>query len=1030
MIVLHLAMYDGSWFLWGEILHNDESDSAKRGRPKTKITKTEILPGDVGPVPLKEALLSVGIETGSKKSRNLTAWLPSSASGPIGSRHINTGNFAIKEEPVLRPWRVTVLPLSPKEVIYFLSACIGKEFLDLGVMLGSDVIFWTKVIQFAAALTVRERFLPGVREEKGIYYAHWEPFLADDELKSLKQLAQAMPAVCQALHEDSEAPPVAGSFALLSQATSLMVDAIVREGANQKYPEASKGGGKAPDFDSIHDQWLYALQSPNGEMKDSPEVLARFITTVAEWKKKAFFLATAPFRFCFRLEEPKEDKDEWVVSYLLQSVDDPSLLIPVKEAWQADKKMTKLFKGKKISLHEFILTALGQGAAICPRIEESLKTALPTGYTLDTAGAYEFLRERAPVLQQAGFTVILPAWWSRKGERSRLRAYARVETPKYPGGGHLSLDSIVSFSWEVVLGEETLSHKELENLVKMKVPLVKMRGQWVEVNAQEIQTLLNQWHKKEGSVRTRDIVRMALGAGDTLGNIPFEGVRASGWIADLLEQLQGAAPWAELPAPQGLQGHLRPYQSKGYSWLGFMTRLGLGTCLADDMGLGKSIQTLALIQHVREQGEKRPVLIICPTSVLGNWQKEVQRFTPDLSFMVHHGNEREKEKSSFIQEVRERSIVISSYSLLHRDFELFREITWAGVVLDEAQNIKNSQTKQAQAARSLQSDWKVALTGTPVENNVGDLWSLMEFINPGFLGNQAKFKRDFYIPIQVNRNEAVAEKLKRITGPFILRRLKSDKAIINDLPEKMEIKTYCTLTKEQASLYAAVVREVELALEESEGMERKGLILATLAKLKQVCNHPAQFLKDRSSIAGRSGKLARLTEMCEEILAVGDRALIFTQFAEMGEILRKYLTETFGPRVLFLHGGVPKKERDRMVDLFQREEGPPLFILSLKAGGTGINLTKANHVIHFDRWWNPAVENQATDRAFRIGQTKNVQVYKFICAGTLEERIDEMIERKKEVAGQVVKTGEEWLTELSTAELKEIMALGREAIGE
>ncbi|RPJ35003.1 MAG: DEAD/DEAH box helicase, partial [Deltaproteobacteria bacterium] len=371
------------------------------------------------------------------------------------------------------------------------------------------------------------------------------------------------------------------------------------------------------------------------------------------------------------------------------------------------------------------------------------------------------------------------------------------------------------------------------------------------------------------------------------------------------------------------------------------------------------------------------------------------------------------------------------YALLHRDFETFKDVSWSGVVLDEAQNIKNPETKQAKAARAISAGYRLALTGTPVENNVGDLWSILEFLNPGFLGTQTEFKKKFFVPIQTGSDPEAMGRLKRLTQPFILRRLKTDRAIITDLPEKMEMKVFCTLTKEQASLYEAVVKEALRSVDKSEGIKRKGVILATLSKLKQVCNHPAQFLKDNSPIPDRSGKLARLTEMAEEIIAVGDRALVFSQFSEMGEILKRHLQEVFGKEVLFLHGGIPKAKRDLMIEHFQTgEDGPSVFVLSLKAGGTGLNLTRASHVFHFDRWWNPAVENQATDRVFRIGQTKNVQVHKFICAGTLEEKIDEMIERKKEIAEKVIGTGEGWLTELSTAELKDLFALRKEAIGE
>ena len=482
-------------------------------------------------------------------------------------------------------------------------------------------------------------------------------------------------------------------------------------------------------------------------------------------------------------------------------------------------------------------------------------------------------------------------------------------------------------------------------------------------------------------------------------------------------------------SPSHFHGILRPYQVRGYSWLNFLKQWGLGACLADDMGLGKTVQTLALIARERQAGHPEPVLLVCPTSVVGNWQKEAARFTPDLPVLVHHGVTRSRGKV-LAKQVKKYAMVISSYALLHRDFELLKEIPWSGVILDEAQNIKNPETKQARAARALPAGYRLALTGTPVENNVGDLWSIMEFLNPGFLGSQTAFKRSFFIPIQANRDPEAAQRLQRLTGPFILRRLKTDPKVIADLPEKNEMKVFCNLTKEQASLYAAVVEEAARALEGADGIQRKGVILGVLSKLKQVCNHPAQFLADNSPVPGRSGKLARLTEMVEELLQVKDRALIFTQFAEMGKILQRHLQETFGREVLFLHGGTPKKQRDDLVERFQADGSRlPLFILSLKAGGTGLNLTGANHVFHFDRWWNPAVENQATDRAYRIGQTRDVQVHKFLCLGTLEEKIDEMIERKKAVAEQVVGTGEGWLTELSTAELKDLMALRREALG-
>jgi SNF2 family DNA or RNA helicase len=459
--------------------------------------------------------------------------------------------------------------------------------------------------------------------------------------------------------------------------------------------------------------------------------------------------------------------------------------------------------------------------------------------------------------------------------------------------------------------------------------------------------------------------------------------------------------------------------------------------VANNILCHNTIQLIALLLHEREnkkaEGDtpaQQPTLLICPMSIVGNWHREIQRFAPSLSVMVHHGAERLSDQA-FIDEALRHDVVITTYALALRDKEHLAAIDWENVVVDEAQNIKNESAKQTQAIKKLSARHRIALTGTPVENRLSELWSIMEFLNPGYLGSGADFRKNFAIPIERYHSAESAETLKKLIQPFVLRRLKTDKSIIRDLPDKMEMKVFCNLTQEQASLYEAVVKEMMEKIEEAEGMERRGLVLAALMRLKQVCNHPAHFMNDGSALPRRSGKLARLEEMLEEALAAGDKALIFTQFAEMGALLRQYLQETLECETLFLHGGTPKKQRDMMVERFQQERrGAPLFILSLKAGGVGLNLTAANHVFHFDRWWNPAVEDQATDRAFRIGQTRNVQVHKFICVGTLEERIDLMIEQKKGLAESIVGSGENWLTEMSTEQLRELFTLSREAVGE
>lgn len=528
-----------------------------------------------------------------------------------------------------------------------------------------------------------------------------------------------------------------------------------------------------------------------------------------------------------------------------------------------------------------------------------------------------------------------------------------------------------------------------------------------------------------------DAMRLGLAADDSPMGLPVVGIETEGWLSGVLGTMDAGARLDPVEPPRSFHGRLRPYQMRGLSWLAFLDRVGLGACLADDMGLGKTIQMLALLLHERARRPRPgPTLIVCPMSVVGNWQREVERFAPGLRVMVHHGTERLSGRA-FARNASRHDVVISTYALVHRDRESLAATRWHRIALDEAQNIKNSAAKQAQAVRSLQANRRVALTGTPVENRLSELWSIMEFLNPGYLGSASAFRRSFAVPIERYRDPDRAERLRRLVGPFVLRRLKTDRAIIADLPEKLEMRVLCNLTREQASLYEAVVRDMVRAIRDTEGIQRKGLVLATLTRLKQVCNHPAQFLRDGSALAGRSGKLARIEEMLDELIAAGHRALVFTQFAEMGEMLKRHLQERLGHEVLFLHGGTSKPARDAMVARFQSDGGaPPVFILSLKAGGFGLNLTAASHVFHFDRWWNPAVENQATDRAFRIGQRKNVQVHKYVCVGTLEERIDLMLEQKKGLADRVIGTGEGWITELSTEELKDLFALSKDAVAE
>ncbi len=967
---------------------------------------------------ITDALENMGIKTPRGEPAVSGVWLPSTATMPVPSSPL-LSDARCKKATLVTEWPVDTVALRPSAALDFLCMAAGKEVLRPGVVAGVDLIYWTEGMRFAGTLAARQQFLPDLVREDGRFCARWRAAYVGRDDDRLRAMIAALPHAARAL------TPQIAAETLVTAFVDTFVDELVRTSSR---PLQRFGPG-------LHDRWIEALHTPKARVTGGEAELEGFEAQLREWSRPVSLSGAAPYRLCFRLEEPKtDDTPIWQVHYLLQSRRDPSLLIPAETVWKAKESKPPIwaqagFNQTGFKPREHLLFSLGQASAISPRVEESLRSAAPSGYEVDTDGAFEFLNTKAAALEEAGFGVMLPAWWSRKGTKARVSAGAHVKSPFKTGGG-ISLDALLQFEWQVSIGGEQVSLRELRALAALKAPLVKFRGQWVQMSAQEIQAALDFWKKGDGPVTAREVVRIALGAARPPGSVEFAGVSAEGWIGDLIQRLEGHTPFEEAPVPAGLKATLRPYQIRGYSWLAFVREWGLGACLADDMGLGKTIQTLSLIQRDRSLGARRPVLLLCPTSVVGNWQKEAARFTPELSVMVHHGIGRSK-GDLFVKQASEHAMVVSSYALLHRDFEHLKEVPWAGVVLDEAQNIKNPETKQAAAARALSADYRIALTGTPVENNVGDLWSVMEFLNPGLLGSRAEFKRNFFLPIQSGHDPDAAVRLKRVTGPFILRRLKTDRSIIDDLPEKQEMKVFCTLTKEQASLYAAVVKDSMDAIKAAEGMKRKGVVLATISRLKQVCNHPAQLLRDNSALEGRSGKLTRLTEMVEEAMSVGDRVLIFSQFAEMGFMLQRHLQETFGREALFLHGGVPKKQRDEMVERFQDEaDGPPLFVLSLKAGGTGLNLTRANHVFHFDRWWNPAVENQATDRAFRIGQTRNVQVHKFVCAGTFEEKIDEIIEHKKEIAANVVGTGEGWLTELSTSQLKDLFALQKSAVAE
>lgn len=1035
MIILHAGIDNGHFLLWGET--PADVPPPRPGRKADAPTPPQPYPFDAGAIRLAMALTEVmpGVPLPGGTGVPPALWVPTNKGRPVPSSGL-VADVPVTGEVKVEPWLITALPLTFTVALDLLCLCPGRDTLAQGILIGPTLAYWARVLRFCGALLAREQLVPGLRRTNGHWRAVWQPVIAGADGQRLAKLVKSMPGGCRALTKNHATPPDRPPAELIREFLDRFTDILVRLALHGPASPQSRGGRiHVPSFTTIHDQWLYALNlSQDGVVHGEEAELTTLAEQVRAWQRPIVVGSETAFGLCFRLEEPPPDASEkspWRVRYLLQARDDPSLFIPVREAWKEKSRVANVFKAKSFNPREYLLTTLGQSASLSPQIERSLKAAEPGEFQCDAQGAYGFLTETAWMLEQAGFAVILPAWWTKKGGKQRLSVQADVKSPPLQAGGGLSLDKIIGFDWKVAIGDDQLSLKELQELARLKSPLVKLRGQWVQVHAEELKTAIALMEKRaSGEATLKEVVHMALGAGEGPGGLPFGGVKATGWVADFLAQLEGKASFAELEPDAGFQGTLRPYQVRGFSWLSFLKQWGMGACLADDMGLGKTIQTLVLLQR-DWKAEKRPSLLVCPTSVVANWKKEAERFTPDLPVLIHHGGQRTR-SAAFAKQVEQYALILTSYSLLHRDRELFEKVKWGSVILDEAQNVKNPQTKQSQAARAIKGDFRIALTGTPVENHVGDLWSILEFLNPGWLGTLADFRKRFFIPIQAEQDADAATRLKRLTAPFILRRLKTDKSIIADLPDKLEMKVFCQLTREQATLYQSVVDDLNQSLESAEGIQRKGIVLATLTKLKQVCNHPAHFLGDNSAIPDRSGKLARLTEMLEEVLEAGEKALVFSQFTEMGEILKRHLQDTFGKEVLFLHGGVPREQRVRMVDRFQSPEAtsPRVFLLSLKAGGTGLNLTEAQHVFHFDRWWNPAVENQATDRAFRIGQTKNVQVHKFVCVGTVEEKIDEMIEKKQAVAARVVGTKEDWLTELSNDQLRDLFNLRQEAIGD
>lgn len=762
--------------------------------------------------------------------------------------------------------------------------------------------------------------------------------------------------------------------------------------------------------------------------------------TLTEWLKKKAPSWHQVGRVCFHLAENPNDLE---CPFAFMATYAPSIaksgrvqFIPLGNAlekYAGAKNKTKLIQ---------LLEPVHQASKQIPFVSHLVDTGdIYHPLAWSPQEAYAFLKS-IPDLEENGLLTRVPNWW-----RTRTRAQASVsigETSK----SFVGINSLLSFKVDIALGNRKLSQEEIDALLASQDGLINFNGQWIEIDKEKLQQALDHWervqrHARNGSITFAQGMRLLAGVSQSAdSNQPLEtdsevirdwtAFNSGNQLTEILTQLRNPQNQSSQQGHPLLKGKLRPYQQDGLAWLKLLSQLQLGACLADDMGLGKTIQTIALLLDLKDSIHTssltpHPSLLVLPASLLANWKNEFQTFAPSLRLQFIHSSETSKSELEALakdpeSQLAQTDVVLTTYGMLLRQ-DWILNTPWNLVILDEAQAIKNPNTRQTRAVKSLKGQSRIALTGTPIENRLSDLWSLFDFINPGLLGNLPTFLE--YSKPSNNGNESNPfAPLRKLVSPYILRRLKTDKSVISDLPEKTEVNAYNSLSREQAALYQKTVRELAAKLQITEDLERSGLVLTTLIRLKQICNHPSQATGGNEYKPTVSGKFERLRELCEEIASRQEKVLVFTQFKEIIDPIADHLTEIFGQPGLTLHGGTPVAQRQQLVDTFQKEDGPPFFVLSLKAGGSGLTLTAASHVIHFDRWWNPAVENQATDRAFRIGQKRNVLVHKFITHGTIEEKVDQLIADKRSLSDNLLEPNSEpSLNDLTNEELLNLISL-------
>ena len=1081
MLVLHANWHRHQLHVWGESVDAFRSGAVVPEPVQDQIPKH---PFAASIADVKHAAEAAGLSMEGAVESMIPLVLPFEQQRPSPSdRLVADLGLALDAERDLRleACEIATLALPADRVLGALLAYESKRG-EQDHEAGHELRFWCAAARFALELLEDQRVVPSVQQDRsGRMEARWRPWLSDaGTAEKAATLLAAMPPLCRAVADSNEAD----GWAVLEDFLGACVDSFVRGVMVQEsYIDAIEDRDPAID---AHVAWLKGLLDQTPDVPQATTGDVSLVRGVRQWlgmledigegrAMRLLLELIEPPPALYAAQEGEEDRHAWRLVFHLATTDDPPTIIDAETVWKQAAGKGGAKSGAERTA-EMLLSELARASRIWPKLEDALEEAAPIGLDLDTAEAYAFLREIRPVIEESGVRCLVPDWWSQASTRVGARLLIEGEGMEGDGfappkgearSGGFGLHSVVNYAWQIALGDQPLSIEAFEALAKKGSPLVRINGRWVEVRREDLDTGLKFLKQHPGGRMTLlEAMRLAHGAAEDAKGMPILGMEAKGWVAEVFGPTHASERLDMLEQPKRFQGTLRPYQLAGLSWLAFLDRYGLGACLADDMGLGKTIQLIALLQHEREkapEGERvGPTLLVCPMSVLGNWHRELTRFAPELTVHLHHGLDR-PQGEKLMEMVAKSDVMITTYALVARDKESLEKVDWRRVALDEAQHIKNPPTKQTAAIRSLKAGHRIALTGTPVENRLTELWSIMEFCTPGYLGPMADFRRRFAVPIERHRDKERAERLRNLVKPFILRRLKTDAKVISDLPPLVETRQHVPLTGEQAALYDQVVEEMLAKVDRAEGLRRRGLVLSALVKLKQICNHPAHYLREVAApavaepvsleviddasesgpdiavdlgasdrpLSSRSGKSIRLMQMLEEVVAAGDRALLFTQYRQMGHLLVAMIRRELDVEALFLHGGTPQIKREQLVARFQDPEGTaPIFVLSLKAGGVGLNLTAANHVFHYDRWWNPAVENQATDRAFRIGQLRTVNVHKMISTGTLEERIDQMIEQKTELATQIIGSGEQWLTEMSTGQLRDILSLRGAALEE